>query len=69
MHERRIKVILRKMSNIFAEKMLSLREKHRDKILLLHRIIIVHDGARLVAIDVLSKYAVVLPLKQKRAFL
>ena len=49
--------------------MLSLREKHRGKILLLHRIIIVHDGARLVAIDVLSKYAVVLPLKQKRAFL
>ena len=42
--------------------MLSLREKHRDKILLLHRIIIVHDGARLVAIDVLSKYAVVVPM-------
>jgi hypothetical protein len=46
--------------------MLSLREKHRGKILLLHRIIIVHDGARLVAIDVLSKYAVVLPIEEKK---
>jgi len=47
----------------------SLREKHRGKILLLHRIIIVHDGARLVAIDVLSKYAVVLPIETKKGIL